>query len=116
MPSATATTPAVVPPAIAPTFVLDEPDLLGGLEPLSLLLALVGVFSVIIIRRSGSLQPLIGAFLVEPPFLLLADQCTFLPNHFLSFGEFNLLATDKPNNLGGDFVCSLIRCKLVGPC
>ena len=63
LPSATATTPAVVPPAIAPTFVLDERDLLGELKPLLLLAfapapefpAVVGVFSVIIISRSGSL-------------------------------------------------------------
>ena len=82
MPSATATTPAIVPPAIAPTLALDERDLLGELDSLSLLLvfapapefpAVVGVFSVIIISRSGSLQPLVGAFLVEPPFLLLGD-------------------------------------------
>ena len=83
-PSATAAIPATAPPAIAPTLVLDDFEL--GLDPpveLVLLLLLVPppvlvfpavvVFSVIMVSRSGSLQPLTGAFLVEPPFLLPGD-------------------------------------------
>jgi len=85
MPSATATTPATVPPAIAPTFDLDEPepepDMLDGLVPLLLLVFVPppgfpaggAVFSLIIVSRSGSVQPFVGAFLVEPPVLLLGN-------------------------------------------
>jgi len=56
-PSTTAATPPTVPPAIAPTFGLD----------------LRGTFRDIMVSRAGSLQPLAGAFLVEPPSLLLSD-------------------------------------------
>jgi len=85
MPSTTATIPATVPPAIAPTFVLDGPELEP--EPLDepvlpLLLvaasppefpAVVLVFSVIMVSRSGSLQPFVGGFFVDSPVLLLGD-------------------------------------------
>ena len=83
--STTATAPATVPPAIAPTFVLDwpelEPELLDELVPPLLLVAasppefpaVVLVFSVIMVSSSRSLQPFVGAFLVEPPILLLGD-------------------------------------------
>ena len=58
-----------------------EPDPPGELVPLLLpafvpvpeFPVVVGVFGVIMISRSGSLQPLAGAFLAEPPFLLLGD-------------------------------------------
>ena len=76
-PSATATTPPTAPPAIAPMLALCRPKL----EPnplVEFVLALefpavVVTLSVIMVLRSGSLQPLAGAPPAEPPLLLLGD-------------------------------------------
>ena len=66
----------MAPPAIAPRLGLEglelEPDPLSGLVP-PLELSGVVVFKAIMVSRSRTLQPLAGAFLDEPPVLLLSD-------------------------------------------
>jgi len=70
------------------------------------------------VSRSRTLQPLVGAFLDEPPVLLLGGWPTpNLVHYLLCCGDLdNLLSPNKLNNFGGDFVSSLVRCKLVRPC